>query len=89
MGEASLLPPLPSSTHKFLEQCAAMLPIECGVEIVGTLFGDGTLTASCCSSLVAVGRPCHDKLIHQLFWPRAKSFGTIVQRKNPLSEHVE
>ena len=62
MGEASLLPPLPSSTHNFLEQCAAKLPVECGVEIVGTLFGDGTLTASCCSNLVAVGRPCHDVL---------------------------
>ncbi|KAL5758388.1 hypothetical protein ACOSP7_020999 [Xanthoceras sorbifolium] len=63
MGEASLLPPLPSSTHNFLEQCAAKLPVECGVQIVGTLFGDGTLTASCCSSLVAVGRPCHDEFL--------------------------
>ncbi|KAL5756840.1 hypothetical protein ACOSQ2_021586 [Xanthoceras sorbifolium] len=63
MGEASLLPPLPSSTHNFLEQCAAKLPVECGVEIVGTLFGDGTLTASCCSNLVAVGRPCHDEFL--------------------------
>ncbi|KAL5756855.1 hypothetical protein ACOSQ2_021601 [Xanthoceras sorbifolium] len=63
MGEASLLPPLPSSTHNFLEQCAAKLPVECGVEIVGTLFGDGALTASCCSNLVAVGRPCHDEFL--------------------------
>ncbi|KAL5854644.1 hypothetical protein ACOSQ4_004446 [Xanthoceras sorbifolium] len=63
MGEASLLPPLPSSTHNFLEQCAAKLPVECGVEIVGTLFGDGTLTASCCSNLVAIGRPCHDEFL--------------------------
>ncbi|KAL5823605.1 hypothetical protein ACOSQ4_021505 [Xanthoceras sorbifolium] len=63
MGEASLLPLLPSSTHNFLEQCAAKLPVECGVEIVGSLFGDGTLTASCCSSLVAVGRPCHDEFL--------------------------
>ncbi|KAL5756554.1 hypothetical protein ACOSQ2_021300 [Xanthoceras sorbifolium] len=61
MGEASLLPPLPSSTHNFLEQCAAKLSVECGVQIFGTLFGDGTLTASCCSSLVEVGRPCHDE----------------------------
>ncbi|KAL5789764.1 hypothetical protein ACOSQ2_004652 [Xanthoceras sorbifolium] len=63
MGEASLLPPLTSSTHNFLEQCAAKLPVECGVEIVGTLFGDGTLTASCCSNLVAIGRPCHDEFL--------------------------
>ncbi|KAL5758648.1 hypothetical protein ACOSP7_021259 [Xanthoceras sorbifolium] len=63
MGEASLLPPLPSSTHNFLEQCAAKLPVECGVEIVGTLFGDGRLIASCCSNLVAVGRPCHDEFL--------------------------
>ncbi|KAL5758383.1 hypothetical protein ACOSP7_020994 [Xanthoceras sorbifolium] len=63
MGEASVLPPLPSSTHYFLEQCAAKLPVECGVQIVGTLFGDGTLTASCCSRLVAVGRPCHDEFL--------------------------
>ncbi|KAL5825537.1 hypothetical protein ACOSQ3_021600 [Xanthoceras sorbifolium] len=63
MGEASLLPPLPSSTHNFLEQCAAKLPVECGVEIVGTLLGDGILTAFCCSNLVAVGRPCHDEFL--------------------------
>ncbi|KAL5758387.1 hypothetical protein ACOSP7_020998 [Xanthoceras sorbifolium] len=101
MGEASLLPALPSSTHNFLEQCAARLPVECGVEIVGTLFEDGTLPASCCSYLVAVGRPCHDEFLAVtlpypkevdpsiVFWPRAKRFGTIVQRKKPLSEHVE
>ncbi|KAL5758661.1 hypothetical protein ACOSP7_021272 [Xanthoceras sorbifolium] len=87
MGEASLLPPLPSSTHNFLEQCSAKLPVECGVEIVGTLFGDGTLTASCCINLVAVGRPCHDEFL--AFWQRAKRFGTIVRPKNPPSERVE
>ncbi|KAL5758667.1 hypothetical protein ACOSP7_021278 [Xanthoceras sorbifolium] len=63
MGEASLLPPLPSSTHNFLEQCAPKLPVECGVKIVGTLFEDGTLTASYCSNLVAIGRPCHDEFL--------------------------
>ncbi|KAL5756826.1 hypothetical protein ACOSQ2_021572 [Xanthoceras sorbifolium] len=63
MGEASLLPPLPSSTHNFFEQCAAKLPVECGVEIIGTLFGYGRLTASCCSNLVAVGQPCHDEFL--------------------------
>ncbi|KAL5756833.1 hypothetical protein ACOSQ2_021579 [Xanthoceras sorbifolium] len=63
MGEASLLPPLPSSTHNFLEQCAAKLPVKCGIEIVGTICGDGTLTASCCSNLMAVGRPCHDEFL--------------------------
>ncbi|KAL5823618.1 hypothetical protein ACOSQ4_021518 [Xanthoceras sorbifolium] len=63
MGEASLLPLLPSSTHNVLEQCSAKLSVECGVEIVGTLFGDGTLTASCCINLVAIGRPCHDEFL--------------------------
>ncbi|KAL5756551.1 hypothetical protein ACOSQ2_021297 [Xanthoceras sorbifolium] len=63
MGEASLLLALPSSTHNFLEQCAARLPVECDVEIVGTLFRDGTLPASCCSCLVAVGRPCDDEFL--------------------------
>ncbi|KAL5756862.1 hypothetical protein ACOSQ2_021608 [Xanthoceras sorbifolium] len=63
MGEASLLPPLPPSTHNFLEQCVATLRVECGVEIVGTLFGDGTLTAYYCSNLVAVGQPCHDEFL--------------------------
>ncbi|KAL5825535.1 hypothetical protein ACOSQ3_021598 [Xanthoceras sorbifolium] len=95
MGEASLLPPLPSSTHNFLEQLAAKLPVECGVEIVGTLFGDGRLIASCCSNLfLAVTLPYHKEVDPSIILAKSekngpsflRSGGSLNKRYNRRSE---
>ncbi|KAL5758670.1 hypothetical protein ACOSP7_021281 [Xanthoceras sorbifolium] len=83
IGEASLLPPLPSSTHNFLEQCAAKLAVECGIEIVGTLFGDGILSAFCCSNLVAflaVTLPYHKEVDPSIVLAKSEKNGLSFQR---------
>lgn len=63
LQEVVPLPPLPSSTHKFLEQCATKLQPGCGESLVGALFLDKPLSATCCQNLVTFGRPCYDEFI--------------------------
>lgn len=57
------LPPLPTSTHNFLVQCAAKLQTGCGIELVGGLFGIGPVSPACCRNLATFGRPCYDEFL--------------------------
>jgi hypothetical protein len=57
------LPPLPPSTHNFLEQCAAKLQAGCGDQIAASLFGAGIVSPACCLNLATFGRPCYDEFL--------------------------
>ena len=57
------LPPLPTSTHNFLVQCAAKLQTGCGNQLMGSLFGAGTVSPTCCLNLATFGRPCYDEFL--------------------------
>lgn len=57
------LPPLPASTHNFLEQCAAKLQTGCADRLVESLFGAGTVSPACCLNLATFGRPCYDEFL--------------------------
>ncbi|CAN8241549.1 unnamed protein product [Cochlearia groenlandica] len=36
---------------------------KCALDIIGVIFGNGTITDSCCHDLVEEGKVCHDTLI--------------------------
>ena len=63
LEQVASLPPLPTSTHNFLEQCAAKLQTGCGNQLVQSLFGAGTVSPACCLNLATFGRPCYDEFL--------------------------
>ncbi|VVB16626.1 unnamed protein product [Arabis nemorensis] len=45
------------------DTCLLKITPKCALDIIDVVFGDGTLSNSCCHDLVEEGKMCHDKLI--------------------------
>ncbi|ESQ50224.1 hypothetical protein EUTSA_v10002207mg [Eutrema salsugineum] len=43
--------------------CAFVPAFSCALDIIGVVFGNGTITDACCHDLVEEGKVCHDTLI--------------------------
>lgn len=86
LGQIVPLPPLPVSTHNFLEQCAAKLQTGCGDQLVASLFKVGTaVSPSCCRNLATFGRPCYDEfLVVSLPYHKEVDAATVIAKSEKV-----
>ncbi|ESQ50226.1 hypothetical protein EUTSA_v10002239mg [Eutrema salsugineum] len=45
------------------DTCLLKITPKCALDIIGVVFGNGTITDACCHDLVEEGKVCHDTLI--------------------------
>ncbi|CAN8241561.1 unnamed protein product [Cochlearia groenlandica] len=52
-----------SEAKSLWDTCLVKITPKCALDIIGVVFGNGTITDSCCHDLVQEGKVCHDTLI--------------------------
>ncbi|CAN8241608.1 unnamed protein product [Cochlearia groenlandica] len=52
-----------SEAKSLWDTCLVKITPKCALDIIGVVFGNGTITDSCCHDLVQEGKVCHDILI--------------------------
>ncbi|KAF8106658.1 hypothetical protein N665_0135s0003 [Sinapis alba] len=63
--------------------CLLKISPKCALDIIGVVFGNGTITDACCHYLVQEGKVYHDILIKYIAdWPLLVSHETLYLKKS-------
>ncbi|KAL1202198.1 Protein DOWN-REGULATED IN DIF1 11 [Cardamine amara subsp. amara] len=78
-----------SEAKQLWDTCLLKITPKCALDIIANVFGNGTISDSCCHDLVQEGRVCHDTLIQYISdRPSLRANETqYLKKKNDLWNH--